>query len=289
MGAAASSWRRLTVEPLLARYAANERVAAVALSGSTARGTADRWSDVEVAVFWNVPPTDDERSAAATDAGAVILRLFEFDVDERVWCDDLAVGPDSLLVEVVHMLDSTAEDYLSALLDDCEPEPLLLNFAQGLLDAVPSHGSERLDAWKSRVSDYPSELQRAVIRRNAQVDHFWRWRAHAERGNSVLLAAAFADTATRIYATILALNKRYGPTLKSPDALTRPLPTAPSDFAGRLQACFSLDPHRQAEVLEALVEETYDLIERECPDVDVARLRHIFRHARTPAGPAESS
>jgi len=51
MGAAASAWREGLARPLLAAYAAVPDVAAVALSGSAARGTADRWSDVEITVF----------------------------------------------------------------------------------------------------------------------------------------------------------------------------------------------------------------------------------------------
>jgi hypothetical protein len=33
--------------------------------GSTAHGHADRYSDIEIGVFWNRAPTDDERRIAA--------------------------------------------------------------------------------------------------------------------------------------------------------------------------------------------------------------------------------
>ena len=58
---AASQWRHNLAHPLAPIYAANPHVAAVLLGGSTARGHADRYSDIELGVFWHQPPTDAER------------------------------------------------------------------------------------------------------------------------------------------------------------------------------------------------------------------------------------
>jgi hypothetical protein len=137
MGEGASAWREGFVQPLLAAYAAVSDVAAVALSGSAARGAADRWSDVESMAFWSRPPG-------------------EFD-----------------------------------------PDPRLLNFAQGVLDAVPAHGSALLDGWKGRLGAYPDELQVAAVRRSAQIDHFWRWRMYPERPNPIDVRPRRATRACR--------------------------------------------------------------------------------------------
>jgi predicted nucleotidyltransferase len=64
----AARWRRQMVRPVLDRYAAVDGVDAVMLGGSTARGDADRWSDVEVGVFWRRAPTTAERLAVARAA-----------------------------------------------------------------------------------------------------------------------------------------------------------------------------------------------------------------------------
>ena len=285
MGGAAS-WRQELVQPLLAAYAAAPEVAAVALSGSAARGTADRWSDVEVMVFWSRPPAEEERRAPVESAAAAARRYFPFDVAEQVWCDDLSVGAEGLLVEVTHALVATVEEQLDRLLRQFDPDPLLLNLARGLVDAVPTHGSALVDAWQSRLGTYPEGLQVVVVRRSAQIDHFWRWRMYLERDNPMLLASALSEVAARLHATVLALNKRYGPGLKSPDALSQPLAVAPSDFAVRLRQSFALPAAERAAALAALVDETYDLIELHLPAVDVARLREIFRHERLPTGPS---
>ena len=58
------------------------------------------------------------------------------------------------------------------------------------------------------------------------------------------------------------------------------LPVAPADLAERLQRVSCATPIEAAAILVALVEETYDLVEVHLPEVDVARLRAIFRFER---------
>jgi hypothetical protein len=238
-------------------------------------------------VFWSRSPSEPERRDAATDAGARVLRLFPFDTDERVWCDDLSVGSEGLLAEVSNVLVATAEEQLDRLLLRCDADPVLMNFAQGITDALAVHESALVDDWKNRLRPFPDDLRVSAIRRNAQIDHFWRWQMFLDRGNPMLLASAFGEVATRLHATMLALNRRYGPSLKSPDALSQPFEVAPPDFAARLRDSFALSAPKQAAALARLVMETYDLIEQEALDVDVPRLREIFEHERVAAGPGD--
>jgi len=58
MTGAASQWRRKIAQNIGSVYAGNRKVAAVILGGSTARGHADRYSDIELGVFWHTPPAD---------------------------------------------------------------------------------------------------------------------------------------------------------------------------------------------------------------------------------------
>src|SRR5215216_2716534 len=54
-------------------YAANPRVAAVMVGGSVARGLADRYSDLELGIFWAAPPPDAERLAAIDQLGGALF------------------------------------------------------------------------------------------------------------------------------------------------------------------------------------------------------------------------
>jgi hypothetical protein len=49
-------------------YVANPKARVVMVAGSTERGTADRYSDVEIDVYWGEPPTDAECQSARLKA-----------------------------------------------------------------------------------------------------------------------------------------------------------------------------------------------------------------------------
>src|SRR5260370_38885346 len=56
-----SRWRYGLAQQIASHAHANPKVAAVLVEGSVARGDADRFSDLDLAVFWAEPPTVQER------------------------------------------------------------------------------------------------------------------------------------------------------------------------------------------------------------------------------------
>lgn len=282
---AQSRWRREAVAPLLTAYAGHPGVEAVLLSGSVARGDADRWSDVEIGVSWSTPPSDAGRRELATAGGVDSCRLFPYDEAEEVWCDDLHLGaptPDGLLVEVVHIRTASLERVLTLVLDEYSPDPTALNAVQAIVDGVPVHGDALVAGWQARVADYPRGLAVAVVESAGVIDHFWRWEMLVARHNPVMLAGMFSAVSERVLSILLALNRRYGPKPKWFDQIAASLLLAPPNLADRLRTVFVLEPAAAAAALAELVEETFTLVETELPEVDVERLRAIFRNRRRP-------
>ncbi|WP_407542557.1 nucleotidyltransferase domain-containing protein (plasmid) [Deinococcus radiomollis] len=70
------SWRWAYARRLADAYERQPEVRAVMVGGSVARGTDDRFSDLELGVFWAADPTEDARTAAILDAGADLQRLY---------------------------------------------------------------------------------------------------------------------------------------------------------------------------------------------------------------------
>ncbi|WP_350276618.1 nucleotidyltransferase domain-containing protein [Kribbella sp. HUAS MG21] len=280
----ASRWRRAAVQPVLDRYAAAEGVDAVMLGGSTARGDADRWSDVEIGVFWRRLPTTAERlavpEAVEVQPGTAAT--------EPVY-DELYLGaprPDGLLVEVAHLRTQTVE----AMLDDVlagNPDGPGMTLLKGLVDGRDVSGPhpEIVTGWQQRVATYPRELALAVVRRDGNIVKFWRLQMLVERDNPFLLAREFMRITNQLLNVLHALNGRYCghvTAFKRLDALERDLPVAPARLADRLRAVFAEPAPDGARTLRELVEETYDLVERELPEVDVDLLRANFRSDRRP-------
>lgn len=284
----ASQWRSALVQQLASVYAANPHVVAVMLGGSTARGHADRYSDIEVGVFWQQPPTDAERQAAASAIQGDLVRLYPYEPAEAVWCDDYMLGrahPDQpksgVLVEVVHTTTDSLDRIFDAVLQAHNPDLVKQNVVAGILDSVPLYNPALVQAWQGRIAVYPESLAMAVIKRYGIIDHFWRWEMWLERGvNLMMLYQSYAQVQQQILHLLLGLNRVYYFGFKWLDVVAERLVQQPIDLVPRLRQVYQLEPAAGAHALAALVEETYGLIETQLPAIDVDRLRSIFRYRR---------
>jgi len=280
---------RLTVaRDFATAYEGEPGVVGVLCGGSTGRGDADRWSDLELLVVWAQRPSDAQRRVVPAKFDAAALRLFPYEPAEFASADDFWLGPPGdggLLVEVGHAAGADLTAALDKLLVEAVPNPLLLSLASALATGRPLVGD--LEPWRERVTEYPQALADTVIRRLGQIDFFWRWRMYVDRQDPHGLRRHFAGVATALTHMACALSGRFWPGSKWPTRTLADLPVAPVDLAERLRAVDAMEPEAAAAALTDLVEESYDLVELRAPDVDVDRLREIFRLARTPWPPAE--
>jgi len=214
---AASQWRFKIAERVALIYAENQKVAAVIVGGSTARGHADRYSDVEISVFWHQLPTEADRKIVVEQSGADLIRLYPYFEDEQVWCDDFMIGrsePDQpksgLLVEVAHHIVDMIDTILKQVIQEYNPDAQKLNLIAGVVDGISISGSDLLTQWKNQAKAYPRELSLAVIRRHAQIDHFWRWQMWLERGDyRILMYQSFVEVQKKLLHMLLGLNCQF--------------------------------------------------------------------------------
>ena len=284
----ASSWRQALVRQIAPIYASHPQVAAVILGGSTARGHADQYSAIELGIFWRTPPTDSDRSAFVDRIGADLVRIYPYEPAEEVWCDDYMLGraaPDQprsgVLVEVVHSTVESVDRTLDAVLKRYDPDLLKQNVIAGLLDAVPLSGQDLVHHWQDRAAAYPEELAVAVIQAYATIDHFWRWEMWLQRGeNLMMLYQTFSQVEQQVLHMLLGLNHVYYFGFKWIDVVTGRCRLGPPELAERLKRVYQVAPADGAQQLVSLVEETYDLVERHVPRIDVTWLRQVFAYRR---------
>jgi len=284
----ASQWRLTMANPIASLYAKNPKVAAVIIGGSTARGHADKYSDIEIGVFWNKPPDEKDRQSVIEQAGGELVYLYPYDVDEQVWSDDYRMGNNQtgeprsgVSVETVHYTTESMKKTLDAVLREYDPDENKHNLISGVMDGIPIYGNDLLEQWKSQASEYPNELATAVIKRHAQIDHFWRWQMWLHRAdNRMLLYQAFSQIQAKLLHILLALNKIYYFGFKWLDVVNERLKVAPEDLLQRMRIVHTAEPADGAQQLAELVEEVYDLIEIHHPEIDVDWLRNVFRYQR---------
>ncbi len=171
------------------------------LGGSSARGHADRYSDIELSVVWTESPTEADRATAIAAAGGDLVTLYPR--EGGVWADAWKISRrdgvpfTGIEVDMSHYLVETVEQTLREVLDECDPEPEKQLAVGGILHAISLHGTALVERWQERAAHYPDGLRLAVVRAHAQIEGLWRLDAYAARDNPVagyqVLTAAHED------------------------------------------------------------------------------------------------
>ncbi len=287
----AGNWRLPLARRVAAVYSTNPHVAATFVGGSVARGHADRYSDIEIGVLWHQPPTDSERLASAEATGGDVQRIYPYEPEEEVWMDNLFLGHTAagqrstgVLVEVVHNTTEFTERVLDDVLVHYDPAELKQNLVAAFVQAIPVYGETLIEAWRSRAAVYPRELALAVINRHGQIESFRTIDMLFERGNNLMLVHdTLVQVSKELLYLLLALNRIYFYSSFKWIHLQIPqMQIVPPDFQRRLTLLFQSEPRAAIQDLVLLVEQTYDLIEKAMPEVDVERFRFFFRYRRQP-------
>lgn len=284
-----NAWRLQLARHLGRAYAENPRVATVLVAGSVSRGYADRDSDIELMIGWTEPPSEQERRGIVSPFAAD-LNLLPFDDAWECWQEDFFVGRSSadepssgVLVEAVGQLTEVIERRLADVVERHETDLDKQTTVHALLHGIPLHGEGLIGSWRARAATYPRGLAVAMVDGYGQIDYFADWKRFLARGNNLMLIhERFTGIERQLLLVLQAINGRYHYKFKWLERVISELEIAPADLAGRLRGVQTAEVPVAAEALRVLVEEVYDLVEAHLPEVDVKRLREIFRWERHP-------
>ncbi|MDQ2741634.1 MAG: DUF4037 domain-containing protein [Chloroflexota bacterium] len=275
-----SVWRRSLARAIAPAYATNRKVAAIVLGGSTSRGIADRYSDIELGVFWHEPPTEEEREVAYHAAGGTCRTPYSFnDLELEEWSEEFLVY--GVKLDLIHRTVATTTRLIDDVLvryDTSAPKQHLLSTMQ---HAIPLAGKDLLEAWQVRLKHYPDELARAVVRQHLSFGPKWWLEMLAERGEILPLYDVFCKIGHVLLAVLLGLNRRYHPGDKWVDQTVATFLAAPPRFVSRLNSAFHLDPMAGVQVMNGLVEEVIVLIETHMPEIDTSHTRQRIEKRRS--------
>ena len=187
-------------------YTASEAARASAVLGSVARRQSDRFSDIDLAIYYETMPPDEEITAgrAALD-GTNWLRIFAV---EDALADSFTV--DGVECQVIHCTVAQIDADLRAVLDDYATEHEKHAVVGGILDALPLFGTEIIAGWQARAAAYPDALAQAVVRNHLR---FWPSLVLKERvvprDAPLFFHKALLDDAKNLLAVLSGLNRLY--------------------------------------------------------------------------------
>jgi len=275
----AAKWRFKLAEKIAASYARNPKTEVVMIAGSVGRGSADRFSDIEVDVYYSEPPTEKERIAAVEECGGTLKML---DQDDDEWEEQMLFGDFSAASST--FLVETMERYLTQVVDRCEIAPSAQVRLYSLQHSVPTKGESRVEGWRARAEAYPQGLVSAMLRENLPFHGFWYAEEMlAARGDLLLLYDIFVRVERQILGALLGLNRIYMPTpdhIKWMDEMIGSMKFKPDDLSERLKRAFRIKPEVAVRELREIIAEVLTLVEKRLPDFDTAPYRANFAKGR---------
>lgn len=95
-------------------YVSTGFVGAVVLAGSVGRGAADAYSDVELDVFWQAPPSDQQRLGVVSALGGQVCEFWPFDADYQEWSETYLLAGREVCISgfVVDWMSSCIDDVI---------------------------------------------------------------------------------------------------------------------------------------------------------------------------------
>lgn len=263
-------------------YAATGKVSAVLAAGSVGRGRADAYSDLELDVYWQVPPSDTDRLGVITALGAELIDLWPFEQAE--WSENYRL--DGADVGVSGFLAEWLTTCIADVVERADPDVLKQMRLAALNDGIVLHGAGVVDEWRARSRLYPDALAAAVATEWLDPDRLGSWHqryALVARDEVVVLRTLIPRITSMILGALCAVNRVLieHPSFKWTAALAERLPLAPAELRARLWAAANGPAVDAVPVLDALLAETLTLVERELPSVGLDGLRTELGTVRT--------
>lgn len=266
------------VRELARIYTADPRVLAVLAGGSVARGCADEYSDVEIGVFWDTPPSDEDRRDAARQMGGDVWKFDPSGGDrasEHIGLSEATVGSrryrGTAMVSPVHITVDTAEQWIGALIDDLDTDPHKYELAAAVRYGVPVYGRDLLRRWQEKAASFPDRLAVKLVQQNLWLGPWFNQGSYVARADHLVLAQNLVWMQQGIVNVLAALNREYLPSMehKWVGWLLERLEIKPDDCPARLRATFATDDLRES--VRDLVElgmEVIDLVDAHLPQVN---------------------
>jgi hypothetical protein len=273
----ASLWRIEFAREIAAQYAGQPGVRMIALGGSAARGLADAYSDMDMAVYWDGL---DRAWLAATPLQAAGGERFTYRLlfDDQVAVEQYQIGEAKL--DVAHFALAWWDQAVADVLERADMTPDKQEVLDGFLSAIPFYGESLYEHWRARIAAYPDELARKMIQQHLAFPPGWVLEQHGlARGDLLSFYAMLCEMLHNLLGVLAGLNRLYLSMEKpkrSADLLRR-MPIAPRDAAARMQAILTIERQQAVAALTDLIAEVLDLVEQHMPVIDTTRTRMIQR------------
>ncbi|OIU72001.1 DUF4037 domain-containing protein [Rossellomorea aquimaris] len=248
-------------------YQQNPKVESILLAGSVSRGWQDEHSDIELHIFWNDPPTDDDRLSPINKVNGKILSYHPYEDEE--W-SEAYVTREGVKFEISSYLTSSVEKMIEDVVSRSETDYDKQCIASSVYYGQSLFGEEKITQLKNILHTYPEKLAKEMILENLDFGNRWHNRkALLNRQDWLMLYSVICDAAKKLLGVLFGLNKMYvhHPAFKWMQNSIALMEFRPDNLYERLTEILSGKPENSVAALTDLIDETTLLVEKQFPEL----------------------
>ena len=249
---------------------------AAMVTGSAAKGLSDRYSDIDMTMYYaDELPDEDALNAIRVELGGSERRWLLGDRDTGSFAE--AYELHGIEVQIGHTTIASWEKTIAFVQEKLDVESSAQKAMEGTLACKALYGAAYIERWQKQIGNYPAALGEAMVRKNLQFFAIWGLEPHfSTRDAPLWYYEILVETAQRLVAVLAGLNRLYFTTFqfKRQRRFIEQMAIKPSEFADRLESLFSAELQLALTQIEALVGETIGLIETHMPDIDTTAAKH---------------
>jgi hypothetical protein len=183
-------------------------VACAAITGSSTEGLSDTHSDLDMTVYYDTMPPEAEIRAVRERLGAGPV----------IWTIGSPQGPEwaeafrlrGVECQIGHTTVEQWEKDLNRTLAGEDPGSPLHKAMSGTLVSIPVFGAERLEAWKTKIRDYPEALRVAMVRHHLKFFAIWGvWDRLGVRDANLWFRQNLVEASFNLIGVAAGLSRRY--------------------------------------------------------------------------------
>ena len=259
---------------ILEPYSRLPTARAAMITGSSAEGVSDHYSDLDMTVYYDAElPSEESLASIREGHGAPERAWLLGDRADGSFAEAYELG--GIQAQIGHATIAAWENDIAEVLDRWNADTPLHKAMSGTLECVAVSGEDLIDRWKARIRAYPDGLARAMVDTRLQIFPVWYVEDALEARDATLWHFQIrVETAYALLGILAGLNRLYFTTFqfKKMRRFVGEMRVKPERFAERLDALFQQPPAAAAASLEALTAEVLGLVRREMPDIDTTKI-----------------
>jgi predicted nucleotidyltransferase len=255
-------------------YIANPKAKAAMVTGSTATGQADVYSDVEMFIYYDELPDKEEfQLARQQNRGSELILTFDGH-DEGHFGEFYYI--DEVQFQIGNSTITFWEREMAVVIQELDVTSPLQKALSGMLDCIPLYGEELISQWKNQIANYPDALAQKMVEKHLDFFPIWALQEHlAARDTTLFQHQIRLEAGQNLLGILAGLNRLYYSTFqfKRMKQFIAQMTVAPENLYMRLESIYHQQPLAAANQLKELIAETVDLVELHLPEIDTAKVK----------------